>query len=129
MVKFSKQLELQMVPEWRAAFCDYRKLKKELKLMKMKIYYNDDDMNGSDEDGRNEHHKEHSVVIDEEISKKAGGNIGHDHSALKKMTHDKSPYKMFNMPITHLTRRRPLNGHPHHVNPNDNIIKVKRNNI
>ena len=117
-----------MVPEWRAAFCDYRKLKKELKLMKMKIYYNDDDdMNGSDEDGRNEHHKEHSVVI--EISKKSGGHIGHDHSALKKMTHDKSPYKMFNMPITHLTRRRPLNGHPYHVNSNDNIIKVKRNNI
>ncbi|MCO5591771.1 hypothetical protein L7F22_045763 [Adiantum nelumboides] len=34
MVKFSKQLELQLVPEWRSAFCDYWKLKKHLKLVK-----------------------------------------------------------------------------------------------
>mgnify|MGYP002775758314 FL=1 len=35
MVKFSKQMELQLVPEWRHKFCDYWKLKKEIKMMKM----------------------------------------------------------------------------------------------
>ncbi|KAL8161361.1 hypothetical protein V2J09_012850 [Rumex salicifolius] len=31
MVKFSKQFEAQLIPEWKDAFVDYRKLKKELK--------------------------------------------------------------------------------------------------
>lgn len=31
MVKFSKQFEGQLVPEWKEAFVDYWKLKKELK--------------------------------------------------------------------------------------------------
>ncbi|MCO5551896.1 hypothetical protein L7F22_005403 [Adiantum nelumboides] len=35
MVKFSKQLELQLVPEWRSAFCNYWKLKKDLKLIRL----------------------------------------------------------------------------------------------
>lgn len=37
MVKFSKQLELQLVPEWKSAFCDYWKLKKDLKLIKLRL--------------------------------------------------------------------------------------------
>ncbi|KAF3777196.1 hypothetical protein EJ110_NYTH41833 [Nymphaea thermarum] len=37
MVKFSKQFEAQLVPEWKEAFVDYRQLKKELrKLQKLK---------------------------------------------------------------------------------------------
>ncbi|KAI5078719.1 hypothetical protein GOP47_0006390 [Adiantum capillus-veneris] len=35
MVKFSKQLELQLVPEWKSAFCNYWKLKKDLKLIRL----------------------------------------------------------------------------------------------
>lgn len=31
MVKFSKQFEAQLVPEWKEAFVDYCKLKKDLK--------------------------------------------------------------------------------------------------
>lgn len=33
MVKFSKQFEAQLVPEWKDAFVDYWKLKKDLKQM------------------------------------------------------------------------------------------------
>lgn len=39
MVKFSKQLELQLVPEWKSAFCDYWKLKKELNLIKFQDHH------------------------------------------------------------------------------------------
>ncbi|KAI5056457.1 hypothetical protein GOP47_0028742 [Adiantum capillus-veneris] len=35
MVKFSKQLESQLVPEWKSAFCNYWQLKKELKQIKL----------------------------------------------------------------------------------------------
>ncbi|MCO5610429.1 hypothetical protein L7F22_064666 [Adiantum nelumboides] len=35
MVKFSKQMELQLVPEWRHKFCDYWQLKKDIKLIKL----------------------------------------------------------------------------------------------
>ncbi|KAH7441799.1 hypothetical protein KP509_03G054900 [Ceratopteris richardii] len=35
MVKFSKQLESQLVPEWKSAFCNYWKLKKELKHIRL----------------------------------------------------------------------------------------------
>eukprot|EP00250_Pteridium_aquilinum_P026840 c33687_g1_i1 orf=1-927(-) len=35
MVKFSKQLESQLVPEWKSAFCNYWKLKKELKQIRL----------------------------------------------------------------------------------------------
>ena len=31
MVKFSKQFECQIVPEWKEAFVDYKQLKKDLK--------------------------------------------------------------------------------------------------
>lgn len=31
MVKFSKQFEAQVVPEWKEAFVDYKQLKKDLK--------------------------------------------------------------------------------------------------
>lgn len=34
MVKFSKQLELQLVPEWRGAYCQYKLLKKDLNKIK-----------------------------------------------------------------------------------------------
>ncbi|KAH8936186.1 hypothetical protein BDL97_17G071600 [Sphagnum fallax] len=33
MVKFSKQLDVQRVPEWRSAYCQYQLLKKDLKLI------------------------------------------------------------------------------------------------
>jgi hypothetical protein len=33
MVKFSKQLDMQLVPEWRGAYCQYKLLKKDLKLI------------------------------------------------------------------------------------------------
>lgn len=35
MVKFSKQFEGQLVPEWKEAFVDYWKLKKELKKINL----------------------------------------------------------------------------------------------
>ncbi|KAI5073155.1 hypothetical protein GOP47_0011168 [Adiantum capillus-veneris] len=35
MVKFSKQMELQLVPEWRHKFCDYWQLKKDIKRIKL----------------------------------------------------------------------------------------------
>lgn len=35
MVKFSKQLELQLVPEWRHKFCDYWQLKKLIKRIRL----------------------------------------------------------------------------------------------
>ena len=35
MVKFSKEYEAQLVPEWRDAFLDYWKLKDELKKIQM----------------------------------------------------------------------------------------------
>jgi hypothetical protein len=34
MVKFSKQLEGQLVPEWRDAYCNYKQLKKDVKRIK-----------------------------------------------------------------------------------------------
>ena len=34
MVKFAKQLELQLVPEWRGAYCRYKLLKKILNIIK-----------------------------------------------------------------------------------------------
>lgn len=34
MVKFAKQLELQLVPEWRGAYCEYKLLKKSLNKIK-----------------------------------------------------------------------------------------------
>lgn len=34
MVKFSKQLEVQLVPEWRGAYCQYKLLKKILNKIK-----------------------------------------------------------------------------------------------
>jgi hypothetical protein len=34
MVKFAKQLELQLVPEWRGAYCRYKLLKKSLNKIK-----------------------------------------------------------------------------------------------
>lgn len=35
MVKFSKQLQSQLVPEWKSAFCNYSQLKKEVKQIKL----------------------------------------------------------------------------------------------
>ncbi|KAL0905708.1 hypothetical protein M5K25_024148 [Dendrobium thyrsiflorum] len=35
MVKFSKQFEAQLVPEWKEAFVDYRQLKKDIKKMQV----------------------------------------------------------------------------------------------
>ena len=53
-MKFSKQFELQLVPEWRQAFCDYRKLKKELKVIKIMRHKNG--RNGSgDHDNQCQH--------------------------------------------------------------------------
>lgn len=34
MVKFGKHLEMEAVPEWRAAYCSYKQLKKALKKIK-----------------------------------------------------------------------------------------------
>lgn len=41
MVKFSKQFEGQLIPEWKEAFVDYTFLKKDLK----KIHLNNDNTN------------------------------------------------------------------------------------
>lgn len=35
MVKFSKQLEAQLIPEWKGAFVNYWELKKDIKKMKL----------------------------------------------------------------------------------------------
>ncbi|KAF3792919.1 hypothetical protein EJ110_NYTH02009 [Nymphaea thermarum] len=35
MVKFSKELEARLVPEWKEAFCDYRALKQNVKRIKL----------------------------------------------------------------------------------------------
>ena len=35
MVKFSKQFECQIVPEWKEAFVDYKQLKKDLKKFRV----------------------------------------------------------------------------------------------
>ncbi|CAM6035388.1 unnamed protein product [Sphagnum compactum] len=35
MVKFSEQLEMQLVPEWRGAYCQYNLLKKDLKKIRL----------------------------------------------------------------------------------------------
>ncbi|KAL0446940.1 UNVERIFIED_CONTAM: Phosphate transporter [Sesamum latifolium] len=43
MVKFSKQFEGQLVPEWKEAFVDYRQLKKEIKKIHL---LNDQNTNG-----------------------------------------------------------------------------------
>ncbi|XP_051148272.1 phosphate transporter PHO1 homolog 1 isoform X2 [Andrographis paniculata] len=46
MVKFSKQFEGQLVPEWKEAFVDYRQLKKDIKKIREQDYNNnknDDD--------------------------------------------------------------------------------------
>ncbi|KAJ7979826.1 phosphate transporter PHO1 [Quillaja saponaria] len=37
MVKFSKQLEAQLIPEWKDAFVNYWQLKKQIKKMKLKL--------------------------------------------------------------------------------------------
>lgn len=35
MVKFSKELEAQLIPEWKDAFVNYRELKKKIKKIKL----------------------------------------------------------------------------------------------
>lgn len=35
MVKFSKELEAQLIPEWKEAFVNYRQLKKQIKRIKL----------------------------------------------------------------------------------------------
>lgn len=35
MVKFSKELEAQLIPEWKEAFVNYRQLKKHIKRIKL----------------------------------------------------------------------------------------------
>ncbi|XP_010262400.1 PREDICTED: phosphate transporter PHO1-like isoform X2 [Nelumbo nucifera] len=40
MVKFSKDLEAQLIPEWKDAFVNYRQLKKNVKEIKLKISRN-----------------------------------------------------------------------------------------
>ena len=37
MVKFSKELEAQLIPEWKDAFVDYRQLKKHVKKIKQTL--------------------------------------------------------------------------------------------
>ncbi|XP_024540829.1 phosphate transporter PHO1 homolog 1-like [Selaginella moellendorffii] len=39
MVKFQKQLEGQLVPEWRVKYCDYKQLKKVVKRIKNQILH------------------------------------------------------------------------------------------
>ncbi|XP_024540660.1 phosphate transporter PHO1-1 [Selaginella moellendorffii] len=39
MVKFQKQLEGQLVPEWRVKYCDYKQLKKVVKRIKTQILH------------------------------------------------------------------------------------------
>ncbi|KAL0296781.1 UNVERIFIED_CONTAM: Phosphate transporter [Sesamum radiatum] len=48
MVKFSKQFEGQLVPEWKEAFVDYRQLKKEIKKIHL---LNDQNTNGKKQKG------------------------------------------------------------------------------
>ncbi|XP_047169394.1 phosphate transporter PHO1 [Vigna umbellata] len=40
MVKFSKELEAQLIPEWKEAFVNYRQLKKYIKIIKLKRLLN-----------------------------------------------------------------------------------------
>ncbi|KAL9319417.1 hypothetical protein ACSQ67_015934 [Phaseolus vulgaris] len=40
MVKFSKELEAQLIPEWKEAFVNYRQLKKYIKIIKLKRVFN-----------------------------------------------------------------------------------------
>jgi len=40
MVKFSKELEAQLIPEWKEAFVNYRQLKKYIKMIKVKRVFN-----------------------------------------------------------------------------------------
>lgn len=40
MVKFSKELEAQLIPEWKEAFVNYRQLKKYIKIIKLKTLLN-----------------------------------------------------------------------------------------
>ncbi|KAK7354924.1 hypothetical protein VNO80_14166 [Phaseolus coccineus] len=40
MVKFSKELEAQLIPEWKDAFVNYRQLKKYIKIIKLKRVFN-----------------------------------------------------------------------------------------
>lgn len=35
MVKFSKELEAQLIPEWKEAFVNYKMLKKQIKKIKL----------------------------------------------------------------------------------------------
>ncbi|GAB4843100.1 Acid phosphatase pho1 [Ancistrocladus abbreviatus] len=35
MVKFSKELEAQLIPEWKEVFVNYRQLKKQIKRVKL----------------------------------------------------------------------------------------------
>lgn len=35
MVKFSKELEAQLIPEWKEAFVNYRQLKKNIKKIRL----------------------------------------------------------------------------------------------
>lgn len=35
MVKFSKELEAQLIPEWKESFVNYRALKKQIKKIKL----------------------------------------------------------------------------------------------
>ncbi|KAF3780935.1 Phosphate transporter PHO1-like protein 1 [Nymphaea thermarum] len=52
MVKFSKQFEAQLVPEWKDAFVDYRQLKKDLKkLQLLKLKRVEANHNQESEDG------------------------------------------------------------------------------
>ncbi|WOL04383.1 phosphate transporter PHO1-2-like isoform X2 [Canna indica] len=37
MVKFSRELEAQLIPEWKDAFVDYRQLKKQVKKIKLSV--------------------------------------------------------------------------------------------
>jgi hypothetical protein len=52
MVKFSKQMELQLVPEWRHKFCDYWQLKKEIRKLKTSLAEEEEE----EESARNKSH-------------------------------------------------------------------------
>ncbi|KAJ3694343.1 hypothetical protein LUZ60_009823 [Juncus effusus] len=76
MVKFSKQFEAQLVPEWKEAFVDYWQLKKDLKRMQI---------NGENQGGSQNRDSEPSLL--QKLFKKRvlffGSNGNRDHGAIQ----------------------------------------------
>ncbi|CAK7326484.1 unnamed protein product [Dovyalis caffra] len=76
MVKFSKQFEGQLVPEWKEAFVDYWELKKDLKKIHL---LNNRDNNNSHKNTPTKHNHHHSLTSNFLSSLKEFSLFGHQH--------------------------------------------------